>query len=118
MSRLIRGLDAIAKSLPDYMAGAAGAVQATARSQYAAGRGPNDQAWKPNVDGTVSARLQELAAKVTFTGTLQGIVQSVDPKLEFHQSTRPTAPDGDTLPLKWEKAADDYLKGRIDQELK
>lgn len=104
LNAAIRFLD----KLPDTIRGdatkaAAQSIEGVARGQYAAGQGPDGQAWPRNKDGSIS--LQGPTKEITFSGSNGTIKITAPDVLQYHQEKRPTLPQGNTLPAPWATAA-------------
>lgn len=122
----INGLDAVIAELSELahdgfergMRGAAAEVEATARGQWAAGRGPDNEEWPPRKkDGAVA--LQGLAERATFAVHPPDLVIAFDDHAIHHQHGAPRAhipqrrlvPWGEsTPPAPWEDASDRGFK--------
>ena len=81
-------------------------IQAQARANYAANKGPDGAPWARNKDGTYPS-LNRPAAGVTFTASGNSIVGSAEDVLQYHQDgndrlpRRPVFPEPGTIPDPW-----------------
>jgi hypothetical protein len=98
--------------------GAAAEVETTARAQWAAGRGPDNEPWPPRKkDGAIA--LQGLAERATFAVHVPDLVITFDEHAIHHQHGAPRAnipqrrlvPWGESVPPSpWEEASDRGFK--------
>ncbi len=113
---------------PDIAAEAGPKIQATARAEYAQGKGPDGQHAPRKKDGALA--LQRPLSTVTFVGVGSEIRGSAEDVLRYHQGPINTAPyperktfpgEGDPLPSSWEdgiKEAADSVFAKATEGLK
>lgn len=90
-------------------------VAEVAETQYAAGQGPEGQAWPPNTSNNRFPSLRRLTAAIAFRATEEGIAATGDEILRYHSPRsaayahldRPTFPAQGKLSVPWAAAADE-----------
>lgn len=96
---------------------AARSLEAVARAQWAAGAGPDGQAW-PKRGGVP---LAGLTARITFTTEGATIVATGPDELAPHQRgsarlpARPTFPAGDVLPPAWSAPIEEAIRDEVER---
>jgi hypothetical protein len=98
-----QGVDAAAKAVGD-----------VAKGQYAAGKGPDGQAWPRNKDGSIP--LQGPTSEIRFRGEGGAIKATAPDVLQYHQENRPVFPPNGQLSEPWIKAADRALQEVLEKE--
>lgn len=90
-------------------------IAEVAEAQYAAGQGPEGQAWPPNTSNDRFPSLRRLTAAIAFRATEEGIAATGDEILRYHSPRsaayahldRPTFPVRGRLSAPWAAAADE-----------
>ncbi len=93
---------------------AAPALEAVARAQWAAGRGPSNTTWaRTKVGGRIA--LTALTEKITVTASGNIVRLSGSTILDVHIRRRRAMPeDGSPLPRPWREAVEKALQKRVD----
>lgn len=113
LEQLARSLGGLA---PKIRKAAARAVGKVAKGQYAAGQGPDGQAWPLTQDGRIA--LTSLTSQIKFTDTSTGIKATAPDVLQYHMEERPVFPEGGGLSAPWAQAADEAAKQVIESTLR
>lgn len=80
-------------------------IAAIAAGQYAAGQGPDGQAWPLTKDGEIA--LQGVTSEIVFRSDGDTITASGPDVLRYHEATRPVFPPAGTLSEAWARAAEE-----------
>lgn len=113
-------LEGLARALgglaPKIRVAAARAVGKVAKAQYAAGLGPDGQAWPLTKDGRIP--LTGATSKIVFSETSTGIKATGPDVLQYHADERPVFPADGGLSAPWAQDANEAAKRVIESTLR